>query len=194
MLHYDPAIVAPVEPITTLRGARVDADVRRVGRVLLAVCLAALSASVGVLFVAGLNRNAQITRLHEHGVPVELTVSKCIGLLSGSGSNVAGYQCTGTFRVADHSYSEPIPGSTLYAPGTHLGGVTVPGDPSLISTPSVVAKEHASSKVFILPAILLVVLAALATTLLVRRARLSWSFTAWLTSSAQDGRRVKSVV
>jgi hypothetical protein len=136
----------------------VDVDARKVGRVLVALGLAALTAVIVVLVVAGVHRNAQINRLHQHGVTVVVTVSKCIGLLGGSGSNAAGYDCRGTLTLRGNHYNEAIPGSTFRARGSTFRAVTVPGDPALLSPVHAVATEHASGKVFILPAILLAVL------------------------------------
>lgn len=147
--------------VSALRGAGVgEVDVRRLVRLAVVVCLVALAVVVVLLCVAGARRNAQITNLHRHGVPVEITVSGCLGLLGGSGSNAAGYTCRGTFTVDGRRYNEAIPGNTLYAPGTTVRVVTVPGDPGLISTARSLATEHPSGKVFILPAVLLAVLLA----------------------------------
>jgi hypothetical protein len=119
----------------------------------------ALAVLVVVLYVAGFQKNAQITRLRRHGVPVEVTVSGCLGLMGGSGSNLAGYDCRGTFTIDGHRYNEAIPGNTFHRPGATLRAVTVPDDPALLSTVRALATEHPSQSVFILPTILLVVLA-----------------------------------
>jgi hypothetical protein len=159
------------EPVGTLRGAGVGVDVRRVGRVAVGVCLVALAVLVIVLFVAGWKKNAQITRLHQHGVPVTVTVTGCTGLLGGSGSNPVGYACRGTFTVGGRRYGGPIPGNVLYPPGATLRAVTVPSDPSLMTPVGQLAREHPSGNVFVLPTILVGVLALLVTTALVRRHR-----------------------
>lgn len=156
---------------TTLRGAGVDVDVRRVGRVVVALCLVALAVLVVVLFVAGVHKNSQINRLRQHGVAVQVTVSGCLGLLGGSGSNPAGYACRGTFTLDGHRYSESIPGNSLRPPGTKVRAVAVSGDPPLLSTAYAVATERASASVFIVPTILLVVLVLLAGALLLRQAK-----------------------
>jgi len=88
--------------VTTLRGAAVDVDARRVARVLVGACLLALAALSATFFVVGASKNAQITDLREHGVPVEVTVTRCLGLLGGSGSNDAGYACRGSFTIGGH--------------------------------------------------------------------------------------------
>jgi len=52
-----------------------------------------------------------------------------------------------------------------------LRAVVVPGDPALMTPLSVLAGEHASWKVFILPVVLLVVLVLLVGAVLLRRRR-----------------------
>lgn len=149
-------------PVSTLRGAGVSVDGRRVARVAFGICIATLAVLVVVLSVAGAQKNSHITRLKDHGVPVTLTVSHCQGLLGGSGSNDAGYACSGTLSMGGRRYSESIPGDVLRAPGAAVRAVAVPGDPPLVSTVSTLAGERASWRVFIVPAILLVILALLA--------------------------------
>ena len=157
------------EPIMTLRGAGVAVDARRAGRVVGGVCLVALAVLVVVLAVAGVDKNAQITRLRQHGVRVEITVSTCLGLLGGSGSNAAGYACRGTFTVDGRHYDEAIPGNTLFPPGATIRGVIDPGDPALVSTVGAVASEHASWRVFVVPIILVVILALLVVAVVLSR-------------------------
>lgn len=153
-----------------MRGASVDVDVRRAGIAVIALCVLALAATVVVLYVAGFQKNAQITRLREHGVDVEVMVSGCIGLMGGSGSNLAGYDCKGTFTLGGRRYSDSIPGTAAHAPGSRLRAVTVAEDPALLSTPGVIATERASWHVYLLPSILLVVLVLVLTVLILRRA------------------------
>jgi hypothetical protein len=155
--------------LTTLRGAGVDVNVRRVGRVVVALSLVALAVVAVVLLVAGVHKNDQINSLRTHGVPVTVTVSGCLGLLGGSGSNPAGYACRGTFALDGHRYSEDIPGNVLRPPGTKVQAVAVPGNPPLLSTRHAVATERASASVFIVPAILFVVLVLLAGAVVLRR-------------------------
>jgi hypothetical protein len=155
--------------LTTLRGAGVDVNVRRAGRVVVALCFVALAVLAVVLFVAGVHKNDQINSLRTHGVPVTVTVSGCLGLLGGSGSNPAGYACRGTFTLGGHRYSEDIPGNVLRPPGTKVQAVAVPGNPPLLSTRHAVATERVSDSVFVLPAILLAVLVVLAGAVVLRR-------------------------
>ncbi|MGO8869817.1 MAG: hypothetical protein ACLQPH_00175 [Acidimicrobiales bacterium] len=161
----------PEEPLTNLRGAGVQVDVRRAGRVAVGVTLVALAAVTALLFAAGAKKNAQITELRAHGVPVDATVSGCLGLMGGSGSNLAGYDCSATYTVDGHRYTEGIPGNGLRPVGSRIAGVTVPGDPALFSTPAAVAAEHPSASVFVVPTLLLLVLLPLAGVVLARRRR-----------------------
>ncbi len=161
----------PEGPLTTLRGAGVDVDIRRVGQVVIGISLVGVAVLAVILLVAGFDKNAQVTSLRQNGVPVEIKVSGCMGLLGGSGSNAAGYDCRGTFTLDSRTYSENLPGNTLEIPGTILRGIAVPGDPALVSTPSQVASEHPSWTVFTIPVILLVFLAVILGVLFVRRRR-----------------------
>ncbi len=148
----------PAGPVTTLRGAGVSVDVGRIARVVIGVCLVALAGTIVALVVAGAQRNDQVNRLHNQGVVVEATVSGCIGLMGGSGSNLAGYDCRATFSVGGHRYDEPFSGNTTPVRGARFRAVTVPGDPALLATVGAVAGEQASWRVYILPGALLVVL------------------------------------
>lgn len=155
----------------TLRGAPVQVDARRVGRVMVALGVVTLAVVVVVLFVAGFQRNANITLLKEHGVPVEVTMTGCLGLMGGSGSNLVGYSCHGSFTFDGHRHDETIPGDVLHATGSKLEALTVPGHAGLVSTRSAVDGEQASDGIFVLPTILLVVLIVAVAALVLRRQR-----------------------
>jgi len=150
----------------------VEVDVRLVGRIVLAVCLVALAVVAVALFVAGVDKNDQITRLRQHGVAVGVTVTGCLGLLGGSGSNAAGYECKGTFTLAGHRYHEDIPGNTIRTPGSTIRAVAVPGNPPLLSTARAVATDRPSWHVFAVPTILIVVDVLAVGALVVRRRRI----------------------
>jgi hypothetical protein len=133
------------------------------------ICLVALAAAAVVLFAVGAHKNDQITRLRQNGVDLQVTVTTCLGLLGGSGSNGAGYACKGTFTLGGHRYDENIPGNILRPPGSKVRAVAVPGDPPLLSTAHDVAIQHASWTTFLVPTILLIVLVLLVGALLLRR-------------------------
>lgn len=158
-------------PVSTLRGAGVDINARLVARVVVSLGLVALATLVIIFTLAGVHKNSQINRLRHDGVPVDVTVAHCLGLLGGSGSNAAGYSCTGTFSVDGARYTETIPGIGFRTPGSSLRAVVVPGDPALLSPVSVLAGEHVSWDVYLLPAILLVVLAVSIAVIVVRLRR-----------------------
>jgi hypothetical protein len=163
---------SPSEPVSTLRGASASVDPRRAAQVVVGIVMAALAA-VGIVFiVVGINKNNQINELKEHGVPVAYVVSKCLGELGGSGSNAAGYSCQGSYEIGGHRYVEALPGSSsIYAPGTHVPAVSVPSDPTLLSTPAIVSSERASWNVFIVPIVLLGAFVLLLLVVLLRRRR-----------------------
>lgn len=160
---------ASSEPLTRLRGAGVEVDSRRVARAAAATVLAALFALAIVLAVAGAEKNAQIARLRRAGVPVTITVTSCLQDLGGSGSNGAGYTCKGDFRLAARRYPMSIPGLGFEAVGSKLRGVAVPSDPALATTAVVLAGEHPSWRVYLLPAVLAAVLALLGALVALRR-------------------------
>lgn len=165
----DPDESSAAAPVSTLRGARIEVDGRRVGRVFLVACLVALAALSSAFFIVGAHKNAQISELHANPARVVVTVVTCRGLMGGSGSNGAGYACTGTFTLAGHRFREAIPGSTLYAPQTRIVAVAAGDGSGLFTLPRLLADEQSSWRVYILPSVLLVALVLLLGTLLLKR-------------------------
>ncbi len=158
--------------MSTLRGASVAVDARRVRRVALGLALVALAVTAVSLVVAAVERNADVTRLRQSSVPVEMTVGGCRGLLGGSGTNPVGYSCWGSFVLHGRTYHEGIPGDSLFAPGAQIGMLVVPSDPSVISTPAALARERPSARVFVVPSLFLgLLVGALAASLIRRRGR-----------------------
>jgi hypothetical protein len=149
----------------------VAVDARKAGRVVAVLCLLALTTTALILTFAGVDKNNQITALRTTGVPVTVTVSGCLGLLGGSGSNAAGFACRGTYDFRGRRYEEAIPGNVNRAPKSSVRGVIAAGDPALLSTPAAVRTEHASWRVFLTPIVLGAVVVVAATGLLVRRSR-----------------------
>jgi hypothetical protein len=154
-----------------LRGAGVQVDARRLGQVVIAIVLITLAALTIAFTIVGVHKNQQTDRLHAQGVPVTLTVTGCLGLLGGSGSNAAGYSCHGTYTLQGHTYTESLPGSAFHRPGTTIAAVAVPGDPALVSPVAIVEAQHSSSSVFVLPAVLGGVLVLLVVALIVQARR-----------------------
>jgi hypothetical protein len=159
------------EPLSTLRGAGVNYDARKVGRVVVGLCLVTLAVLVVVFTVAGVHKNSQINRLHHDGVPVTVTVTHCFALMGGSGSNAVGDSCTGSFTVHGHRYTENLPGTAFHAVGSPVPAKVVPDDPALVSPTKILNSEHSSLSVFVLPLILLAVLVLLVALVVVLRRR-----------------------
>lgn len=160
------------EPIGTLRGAGVNVDTRRAARVVGLAGLIAIAVAAVVLFVAGYQKNAQITSLETHGIAIDAKVSGCTGLLGGSGSNGAGYNCTATYEYGGQHYAEGIPGTEqLLATGSTIKGIVASDDPALFSTPAVVAGEHTSARVYVAPVILAALFVVLSAVWFVARRR-----------------------
>ncbi|MHB8340895.1 MAG: hypothetical protein ACYDB7_06930, partial [Mycobacteriales bacterium] len=126
------------EPLTSLRGADVAADARRVRTVLLGLGVAGLALLVIALYVAGAHRNAQVAGLRRNGIVVEASLSHCFGLMGGSGSNLVGYQCRATYPVDGRRYSAAVTGSSPLPPGPTMRVVADRADPQLLSTLQVV--------------------------------------------------------
>lgn len=129
--------------------------------------LCTLLVLTAVFTVAGIRKNQQIQELRTEAVAIDATVTSCVGLLGGSGSNFVGYSCTGAYTVGGRRYSQLLPGTAPLARGSIVHAVVVPSDPALISTAAVVSSEHTSWTVFILPAVLFIVVLLIATGLVV---------------------------
>jgi hypothetical protein len=159
------------QPVTTLRGATVDVDIRRTGRVLVAVGLIAVAVIGVILLIAGVRSNHQADALRQRGVPVTVTVTRCLELMGGTGAQGAGYSCTGTYALDGRPYRQTIPGLSFHAVGSTVAGVADPGDPKLLSTPGQLAHQHSSWRVFILPGILLLLVVVVTAFLFLRRSK-----------------------
>ena len=178
--------MAGVTPVTDqgtdyIRGAGgVTLDSRRVLVVVVGSCLAIVAAVAVALGIAAVEQNSRNTHLKQHGVAVDVSVTSCIGVLSGTGVTVASFDCRGTFTLAGRAYTDAIRGSTApLATGAIVKGVTDPHNPSVLSTTQSVANAHPSWRAFILPVVLLVIAVGGA---------------AWLWSYVRHGRRVTAAV
>jgi hypothetical protein len=161
--------------VGALRGAGVQVDTARVGHVAAVLGLVVVIVVAGVLLVAGVKKNSQIDSLKSTDVvPVDLTVTRCLALVGGTGSSPAGFECTGTYTYRGATYTEGVPGSVDRPVGSTVHGIVAAGDPALFSTPRAVASEQVSAVRVALPAVLLVVaLGGLAWVVLRRRRRVS---------------------
>ena len=156
----------PDSRVAPLRGAGVQISGRRVGQVVLGIVLATLAVLVVVFTIVGVHNNQQNDQLHNQGVPVTFTVTGCLGLLGGSGSNAAGYTCRGTYELDGHRYNERLPGTVLHAPGDRGPRHRGARRPALVSPASIVDDRallgvglHPPGRPVRGPVVLLVVLA-----------------------------------
>jgi predicted histidine transporter YuiF (NhaC family) len=163
---------APPARIGTLRGPAVQVDARRAARVVVVAVLVGLCVLTVALFVAAVNKDSAIVRLQQHGVPVEVTVTSCLGNLGGSGSNAASYTCSGTFSLDGHHQTDVIDGTTTFhRSGSTIAAVTDPSDPADLATATTVATTHRSGSAYVVPIILAVVLVLLIALVVWRRPR-----------------------
>lgn len=171
MTRQDDAAPARADaPVSTLRGAsRPSVDGRKAAHIVVGLTMATLAVLGIVFIVVGVNKNNQINELKSKGVPVTFVVTKCVGQLGGSGSNVAGYACQGSYVIDGRRYFETLPGSSYYAPGARVPGVSVRSDPNLLSTPAIVRSDRSSAAVFVLPIVLLGACALILLVVVLRR-------------------------
>jgi hypothetical protein len=148
--------------VASLRGAEARSLGRRfwmvAGALFLLVFLVALVAS----FISISNANARVERLKAHGIPVVVTVGKCVGNLSGSGSNVSGYQCQGSYRVGSATYHEPIGFKTTFSPpGSTVRGLVDPSRHNAVALASAIRTSASSPSSYVAPIVLSIVFVAL---------------------------------
>jgi hypothetical protein len=161
--------------VGALRGAGVQVDAARVGYIAAVLGLVAVIVVAGVLLAAGVKKNSQIDSLKSANVvPVDLTVTKCLALVGGTGSSPAGFECSGTYTYRGTAYTEGVPGSADLPVGSTVHGIIADGDPALYSTPRAVASEQTSAVRVVLPAVVLVLaLVGLVWAVLRRRGRVA---------------------
>ena len=100
-------------PAGYIRGGGGIVDTRRLFRVLVGSAVVALAALVVVLTIEAVHKNSRIDSLRHRGVPVDVTVTNCLGILSGTGITVTSFQCSGSFELAGRSYNAVIGGSDV---------------------------------------------------------------------------------
>jgi S1-C subfamily serine protease len=145
-----------------IRGGGGVIDPRRLFRVAVGSAIVALAVLVVVLAVEAAHKNARIDSLQRRGVPVDVTVTSCFGILSGTGITVTTFQCSGSFELAGHSYHAVIAGSDInHQPGDVVQAVADPKHPTSISLASSLVNAHSSWRPFIAPTVLFVVLVLL---------------------------------
>jgi hypothetical protein len=145
-----------------IRGGGGIVDTRRLFRVIVGSAIVALAVLVVVLTIEAVHKNSRIDSLQHRGVPVDVTVTSCFGILSGTGITVTSFQCSGSFDLAGRSYNAVIVGSNVnHAVGDVVKAVADPKHPTSISTPSSLVNAHSSWRAFIGPAVLFVPLVLL---------------------------------
>lgn len=145
-----------------IRGGGGVIDTRRLFRVVVGSAVVALVALVSVLTIGAVNSNSRIDSLRQRGVPVDATVTSCLGILSGTGITVTSFQCNGSFSLDGRSYNAVIAGSNVnHSPGDVVMAVADPKNPTTLSTAGWVATARSSWRPFIAPGILFVVLVSL---------------------------------
>jgi hypothetical protein len=151
----------PAHSPQRIRGvSTADVNPQLVLRIVVVLIILGLAISSVALFVAGAHKNGQIEDLKANGVQVQVTATGCLGLLGGSGSNAAGYDCKGVFTFDGHHYVDKLPGGQFQRPGARLNEVIARDDPGLMGTLHSVATERTSGTVYVVPSVL--ALAALA--------------------------------
>jgi hypothetical protein len=145
-----------------IRGGGGVIDTRRLFRVVVGSAVVALVALVVVLTIEAVHKNSRIDSLHHRGVPVDVTVTNCLGILSGTGITVTSFQCNGSFSLYGRSYNAVIAGSNVnHSPGDIVKAVADPKHPASVSTAAALVNAHSSWRAFIAPGVLFVVLVLL---------------------------------
>lgn len=151
-------------------GGGVQVDGRRVGAWLLASCALLLAALTVVFTIIAAHHNSRATSLKKRGVAVEVTVTGCVALASGTGITQAGFVCTGSYVLDGRHYVERIGGSAVQLlPGQKVAAVAVSNEPTVIYTAVSARTMHSTWTVYLTPAGLLVLL--IAVLMVLRRVR-----------------------
>lgn len=145
-----------------IRGGGGIVDTRRLFRITVGSAIVTLAVLVIVLTIQAVHKNSRIEGLQRRGVPVDVTVTSCLGMLSGTGITVTSFQCSGSFILADRTYNAVIGGSNVnHAAGDVVKAVADPKHPTSISTASSLANAHPSWRAFIGPAVVFLLLVLL---------------------------------
>ncbi len=100
---------------------------------------------VVALTISTVYHNDRQAKLQRKGVPVQVTVSGCVGVSSGIGQAIVSYTCRGSYSLDGRTYTEVIGGSSaLHHAGDKLDGVALRDDPGSLSTTSAVADKKTS--------------------------------------------------
>lgn len=135
-------------------GGGVVLNGRRIAVVLGALGLAVLIAVTAFVASSAVSANSQIDRLRSQGVPVQMTVTGCLGISSGIGMGIEYWQCRGTYSLGGRTYEEIIGGQRqLLDAGQRIAVVAVPGHPALVSIPQALRRRHSYTLAEVLAAV-----------------------------------------
>jgi hypothetical protein len=143
-----------------IRGAAVShLEWRRLRRALISIALTVLAVVAVILTIDAARSGLLIRRLDARGQTVQVTVTGCLGLASGTGITPVGYTCRGTFTLLGHRYNNVIHGtSSLHPVGQTLSGITDPQSPGPVFTVESVRAAPSLERRFIVPAALFALL------------------------------------
>jgi hypothetical protein len=150
--------------VDRLRGVRVArVDPARVLGVVAVAAIVILAGSALALTVSAAHQNARLTKIQQHGTPVPVTVTGCVGISSGIAMAIEYWECRGSYSLNGGRYDEVIRGSRAHLrTGQTVTAIAVPGDPALLSTVAGAGQAHSRWSRYIAP-IILGALAALLT-------------------------------
>jgi hypothetical protein len=146
----EPRGVAPEEAPSYVRGGGgLPTSTGRVLRVVLAtIVISLLGVTIGLAIEAA-HHQSRTQRLHDHGVPVTITVTGCLGLVSGTGITPSTYICHGSFTLDGRRYDEPIHESPdLLTVGHHFAGVDDAGSPSDLTLAGSVGSAQSTWQIY----------------------------------------------
>jgi hypothetical protein len=151
-MSITPTPPASGEPGYIRGGGGVEVDNRRLFRWAGIICVLALAGVVVALAISAAADDSRQTRLKKHGVPVGVTVTGCVGIGSGIGQATYSYTCRGSYRLDGNDYNAVISGVNQALPaGEMIQGVTIRGEPGVLSTAEAAAKQHSSWTPFVTP-------------------------------------------
>jgi hypothetical protein len=138
-------------------GIRIEG--RRVAGYILGFGVLILAVLTVVFTGIAVHHNSRATSLRQQGVPVQVTVTGCVGLASGTGITGTGFTCRGSYLLAGRHYNEQIGGTAkLFPVGQKIAGVAVRDEPAVLYTAASAQTMHSTWTVYVTPAALLAVL------------------------------------
>ena len=131
-------------------GSATSTEPRNVMRIVFLTFVICMVALIVVLAVEAARHNSRTQRLSDHGVPVQVRVTSCIGSATGTGITVNGYTCRGTYTLDGQRHSAILRGlNTHQHRGVVVAGVADPQSPGTLSTPDLVASSDASWRAYV---------------------------------------------